>query len=209
MRKAAWGALLLAVFALSTGSPIRDVPALHRVLGLGLLGGYLLVSLDPPTPDPRFRKFLLVGIGASVLSFLIAFAPLPATVNVLARLLAVASIALPLWLVAGPARYGFTAAAAIALTTAIPAIAAAGGLATSLHAYVAAGSAVMVAVLIHNPAALTRTERKPPRLVVASNIVTLTPAEKAQALARLETSYRAGELEEHVYLDRRQELESR
>lgn len=208
MRKATWGAILLAIFALSTGSPIRDITQLHRVLGLGLLGGYLLLSFDPPTHDARFRKFLLAGIGASVLSFLIAFAPLPAAVNVAARVLAVAAIALPLWLVAGPARYGFVVAGAIALFTAVPVVANAGGYATSVHAYVAAGSILFVAALLHNPMLLAR-DKKPPRVVVASNIVTLTPEEKAKALAKLEKKYQAGDMPEHVYLDKRQELESR
>lgn len=208
MRKNVWGAIALGVFALSTASPIREVPWLHRILGLSLLAGYLLLSYDPPTQDARQRKLLLFGIGASVLAFLIAFAPLPEVVNPLARILAVASIALPLWLVAGHARYGFVAAGAIALVTGIPAVESAGGYATSVHAYVAAGSAFWVAAMMHNPALMT-LDRKRPRVVVASNVVTYTPQEKEKALARLEKRYRDGELPEHVYLDKRQEIDSR
>ncbi|MEK6976480.1 MAG: hypothetical protein AABY18_09085 [Candidatus Thermoplasmatota archaeon] len=208
MRKATWGALLLGVFALSTGSPIREELALHRILGLSLFGAYLLFSYDPPTTDPRQRRLLLAGIGASVLSFLIAFAPLPDAVIVAARFLAVVAIALPVWLVAGPARYGFVAAATVALFTAVPAVSDAGIYATSVHAYIAAASALAVAALIHRPTVFM-AEKKVPRIVVASNIVTYTPEEKARALARLDKRYRDGELEEHVYLDKRQELESR
>lgn len=208
MRKATWGAIALGVFALTFGSPIRDILGLHRVLSLAGLVGYLLLSFDPPTPDPRQRKLLLAGIGTAVASFLIAFAPFPEPVNVIARVLAVATVTLPLWLVAGPARYGFVAAGALALSSGIPFIDASGPYATSVHAYVAAASAFFVAALVHKPTLLSR-DNKPARVVVASNIVMLSADQKAKALARLEKRYRDGELEEHVYLDKRQELESR
>lgn len=208
MRKATWGAIALGVFALTFGSPVRDVLSLHRILSLTGLVGYLLLSFDPPTSDPRQRKLLLAGIATAVASFLIAFAPLPEPVNVIARVLAVATVALPLWLVAGPARYGFVAAGALALFTLVPTVADAGSYATSVHAYVAAASAFVAAALVHKPTLLS-LDRKPPRVVVASNIVTLNEDQKAKALARLEKRYRDGELEEHVYLDKRQELEER
>lgn len=209
MRKATWGVLLLGVFALSVGWPIRDVPVLHRTLGLSLLVGYILLSLDPPSPSPRQRHLMLAGVGTAFLSFFLAFGDLPESVDFLPRALAVATVALPLWLVAGHARYAFVVAAAFALATAIPAIGEAGAAATSVHAYVAAAGAFWVAAALHRPALLRVGERKPPRLVVASNIVTLTPDQKKAALARIERQFQAGEIPEHVYWDRRQELESR
>lgn len=208
MRKAVWGAILLGVFALSIASPIREVLVLHRVLGLASLGAYLLLSYDPPVAGPLQRRLLLAGIACAVATFLLAFLPLPAVVDPLVRALAVATIALPLWLVAGPVRYGFVAAAAVGLVLGLPAVGA-NLYVGSIHAYMAAGCAFVVAARMQNPAVLSFGERKPPRLVVASNIVTLTPEEKRRALDRLERRYRAGELSEHDYLDKQQEIESR
>lgn len=207
MRKAVWGAILLGVFALSTVSPIREVPVLHQVLGLGLLGGYLLVSMDPPEHSKRQRDLFIAGILCSVASFLLIILLGP-TVAPVGRALSMAAVALPVWLVAGPLRAGFIASLVLALVTFVPTIEDAAGLATSTHGYVAAVSVWAVAALMHRPSWLT-FEKKPARIVVASNIVTYTPEEKARALARLEKRYRDGELEEHVYLDKRQEIESR
>ena len=207
MRKAVWGAILLGVFALSIASPIREIPALHRVLGLASLAGYLLLSFDPPVATPLQRKLLLAGIACAVASFLLAFLPLPTIVDPLVRVLAVATIALPLWLVAGMLRYGFVAAAAVGLVMGFPAVGASLVLA-SLHAYIAGLCAFSVAALMHKPSLLA-FEKRPARIVVGSNIVTYTPEDKARALARLEERYRKGDLEEHVYLDKRQEIESR
>lgn len=209
VRKAAWGAVSLGVWALSFGSPIREVPLLHQVLGIALLVGYLLVSLDPPEPSKRQRDLLIAGIVCSIASFLIVVVGSAPPFIVVARILAVAVAALPLWLAAGPARYGFVAAGALAAVTIVQALEAVGGYATSLHAYVAALSAFAVAVMLHKPHFLARGDRKPPRMVVASNIVTLTPEEKAAALARIERRWRDGEIPEHKYWDLRQELESR
>ena len=208
MRKATWGAIAIGVFALSTGSPIRDVPVLHRILGLGLLVGYLLLSFDPPTSDARFRKLLIAGIVASLASFILAFGGAPYPLDAVARVLAVASVALPLWLVARPPQFAFVAAGVLALATAIPALSATGGYATSLHSFVAAAGALWVAWLIHRPAAIAG-QRKPPRVVTARDVVFLSPEEKAERLAELELRFQAGEIAEHKYWDKRQEIESR
>lgn len=212
MRKAVWGAAALAVWMVNLGWPLRDLPtpwtAVHRLFGVLLLVGYLLLSLDPPEASLRQRKLFIAGILCGIGSFLLAFLDLPYVANVLSRLLAVAVVALPLWLAAGVLRPGFLAAGILALASIVPALERAGGVATSLHAYVGALSVAGVAVLLHNPQAFTRGEKKPPRLVVASNIVSLTPEQKAKALADLERRYRAGEMPEHVYLDKRQELDA-
>lgn len=208
MRKATWGAIAIAVFALSTGSPIRDIPVLHRILGLGLLVGYLLLSFDPPTGDVRFRRFLLAGIIASLASFILAFGGAPYPLDAVARVLAVASAALPLWLVARPPQFVFVAAGALALATAIPALSDAGGYATSLHSFVAAAGALWVAWLIHNPSAIPG-QKRPARVVTARDIVFLSPEEKAERLEALERRFQAGEIPEHKYWDKRQEIESR
>lgn len=208
MRKAVWGTVSLGVFALTFGSPIREFQPWHGIISLTGLAGYLLLSFDPPTTDPRQRKLLLAGILASVASFILVVTGAPFPANLLARVLAVATVALPLWLVAGPARYAFVAAATLALFTGLPAVADAGRYATSVHAYVTALSAFAVAALLQKPT-IFMMEKRPTRIVVASNIVTYTPEEKARALARLEQRYRNGELEEHIYLDKRQELESK
>jgi hypothetical protein len=209
MRKAVWGAILLGVFALSLASPIRELGAWHRpVSSIALFVGFLLLSLDPPEASTRQRKLFIAAFICVLGSFVLAFLPLPYVANVLARLLAVAVVALPVWLVAGPFRSGFIAAGVLAVATIIPALEQTGGYATSLHAYVAALSVFGVAALMHKPT-IFLMEKKPARVVVASNIVTYTPEEKARALARLEKRYRDGELEEHVYLDKRQEIESR
>lgn len=209
MRKAVWGAILLGVFALSLASPIRELGAWHRpVSSIALFVGFLLLSLDPPEHSLRQRRLLIAAFLCVLGSFVLAFLPLPYVANVLARLLAVAVVALPVWLVAGPFRSGFIAAGVLAIATIVPALEETGGYATSLHAYVAALSVWAVAALMHKPTLLT-LEKRPPRIVVASNIVTYTPEDKARALARLEKRYRDGEIEEHVYLDKRQEIESR
>lgn len=213
MRKAVWGAILLGVFAVSTVSPIREVPVLHQVLGLGLLGGYLLVSMDPPEHSKRQRDLFIAGILCSVASFLLIILLGPA-VQPLGRALSVAAVALPVWLVAGPLRAGFIAAGILALVTFVPALADGGGYATSTHGYIAALSVWAVAALLHRPdlvptAAGGRRERKPPRIVTARDVVFLTPEEKAERLARLEKRFQAGEIPEHKYWDLRQEIESR
>lgn len=210
MRKAVWGAVSLGVFALTLVSPLREAGTWHRPLGsLTLIAGYLLLSLDPPEASKRQRDLFVAGILCSVASFLLAFFDLPYVANVLARLLSVGVVALPVWLVAGPFRAGFIAAGVLALVTIVPQLEDAGGYATSTHGYVAALSVWAVAARLHNPALFTPGERKPPRVVVASNIVTLTPEQKAKALARLEKQFASGDLPEHVYLDKKQELESR
>lgn len=208
LRKAAWGAVAIAVFALSTGSPIREVDVLHRILGLGLLAGYLLLSFDPPTSDARFRKFLIAGIIASLASFILAFGGAPYPLDAVARILAVASAALPLWLVARPPQFVFVAAGALALATAIPDLAEAGGYATSLHSFAAAAGALWVAWIIHDPSALPG-QRKPARVVTARDVVFLSPEEKTERLEALERRFQAGEIPEHKYWDKRQEIESR
>lgn len=209
MRKAVWGAILLGVFALTLASPIRELGAWHRpISSIALFVGFLLLSFDPPEHSTRQRNLFIAAFVCVLGSFLLAFLELPYVANVLSRLLAVAVVALPVWLVAGPFRSGFIAAGVLALATILPALEETGGYATSLHAYVAAASVFGVAALMHKPTLLT-FEKKAPRIVVASNIVTYTPEEKARALARLEKRFRDGELEEHVYLDKRQEIESR
>lgn len=209
MRKAVWGAILLGVFALSLASPIRELGTWHRpVSSIALFVGFLLLSLDPPESSQRQRKLFIAAFICVLASFLLAFLDLPYAANVLSRLLAVAVVALPVWLVAGPFRSGFIAAGVLAIITILPALEETGGYATSLHAYVAALSVFAVAALMHKPTLLA-FEKKPARIVVASNIVTYTPEEKARALARLEQRFRDGDLEEHVYLDKRQEIESK
>jgi hypothetical protein len=52
-------------------------------------------------------------------------------------------------------------------------------------------------------------QKRPPRVVVARDVVFLTPQEKAERLARLERRFEAGEIPEHKYWDLRQEIESR
>ncbi len=208
MRKAVWGALALGVFALTFGSPIREYRPLHGVVSLAGLAGYILLSLDPPTSDARQRKFLIAGVVASVVAFLLAFSGAPFPLNLVARVLAVGTVALPLWLVAGPAQFAFVAAGALALFTGIPAVEDSGPYATSVHAYTSAAAAFWVALFLHKPAWMPGAH-KPKRVVITSNIVVLSPAEKATALARIEKRYKDGEIPEHKYWDMRQEIESR
>lgn len=211
MRKAAWGAVALGVFALTFGTPVRETPLAHGVLSLGGLAGYILLSWDPPVADlRRFRQLLIAGVVASVASFLIVVSggdvyPLDAV----ARVLAVATVALPLWLVARPPQFVFVAAGALALATLLPALHDAGSYATSTHAYLAAVGSWWTAWLIHNPSAAPGQPRTPPRVVVARDVVFLTPEEKAERLARLEKRFQDGEIPEHKYWDLRQEIESR
>lgn len=211
MHKATWGAISLGVFALSLVSPLRDTGAWHRPLGsISLIAGYILLSLDPPEASARQRNLFIAGILCSLGSFLLAFLPLPYVANVLARLLSVGVVALPVWLVAGPFRAGFIAAGVLALVTAVPALADVGGYATSTHGYVAALSVWGVAVLLHRPDLVRVAARKrPAKVVVARDVVFLSPEEKAERLAALEKRFRDGEIPEHKYWDKRQEIESR
>lgn len=210
MRKAAWGAILLGVFALTLVSPLREQGTWHRPLGsISLIVAYVLLSLDPPEASLRQRNLVIAGILCSLGSFVLAFLPLPSVANVLARLLSIGVIALPVWLAAGPLRAGFIAAGVLALVTIVPQLEDAGGLATSTHGYVAAISVWAVAVLLHRPDLLARGSKRPPRIVTAHDVVFLTSEEKAERLARLEKRFHAGEIAEHKYWDLRQEIESR
>lgn len=211
MRKAVWGAILLGIFALTLVSPIRELGAWHRPLGsVSLLVGFLLVSLDPPEQSQRQRTLFLAAFACALGSFLLAFLPLPYVANVLARLLSVGVIALPVWLVAGPFRAGFIAAAVLALVTVVPALEDAGGFATSTHGYVAALSVWGVALLMHRPDLLPgKGPKRPAKVVVGRDVVFLTDEEKSRRLAELERRFQAGEIPEHKYWDKRQEIESR
>jgi hypothetical protein len=209
MRKATWGAIALGLFALTFGSPIREVRLLHSLVSLAGLAGYVLLSMDPPVPTQRGRQFLVAGVIASVAAFILAFSNAPYPLDVVARVLAVATVALPLWLVARPPQFVFVAAGALALATIIPDLANAGPYATSTHAYVAAAGAFWVGWLIHNPMAVPGQQKKPPRVVTAHDVVFLSPEEKADRLAALEKRFQAGEIPEHKYWDKRQEIESR
>jgi hypothetical protein len=207
VRKATWGAALLGLFALTFGSPVRESRALHGIVSLCGLAGYILLSLDPAWLEPRRRQLLIAGVVCSLVSFVLVVTSAPFPATLVARVLAVATIALPIWLVDRPAQFAFVVAGALALFTGLPAVASAGLYATSVHAYVAAAAAFWVAWRIHAPHAIGG-DRKP-RMVVASNIVTLTPEEKAAALARIERRWKDGEIPEHKYWDLRQEIESR
>lgn len=209
MRKATWGTMALGLWALSLGYPIDGgLDLLHRVMGIFLLIGYLLISMDPPEQSKRQRDLFIAGIVCSIASFLLAFAGVQALLFA-ARVLAVAVAALPLWLVAGPVRSGFIAAGILALATVVPQMETAGPVVVSLYAYVLAFSAFSVAALFERPALLSKGDRKPPRIVTARDVVFLTPEEKAERLARLEKRFQAGEIPEHKYWDLRQEIESR
>lgn len=210
MRKATWGAIALAILALHFASPVRDVPALRTLASLGGLAGYVLLSLEPPVADRRYRSFLIAGIVAGLVGFLITVpaGDPPYLFGILARVAAVGSVAFPLWLVVRPPQFVFVAAAALAVATVVPSINDAGGLATSMHAYLAMAGALWVAWLIHNPSAIPG-QKKPPRIVTARDVVFLSPEEKADRLAALEARFQAGEIPEHKYWDKRQEIESR
>ena len=209
MRKAAWGAIALAVLALHFATPVREVGALRTLASLGGLAGYLLLSFDPPVEDRvRYRAFLIAGIVAGLVGFLVTVTGTPYPFGVLARVAAVGSVALPLWLVARPPQFVFVAAGALALATILPVLDDAGGYATSMHAYVAAAGALWTAWLIEHPLPLPG-QKKPARVVVARDVVFLSPEEKAERLADLERRFQAGEIAEHKYWDKRQEIESR
>jgi hypothetical protein len=203
MRKATWGALLLGVFAFTFGSPLREALPLHGIVSLAGLAGYILLSLDPGLAGRRERSFLIAGIVAGLSSFLLVVLAIPGAALV-ARVLAVATVALPLWPLAGPAQFAFVAAAALALFTGLPSVSG-NPYATSVHAYLTAAGAFWVALRLHGGL----RERKPKRVVVASNIVPWTPEQKARRLAELEARFRAGDLPEHVYWDKRQEIEAK
>jgi hypothetical protein len=204
-----WGAAAFAVFLLSFVPDIVALQPLHRILGLGSLAGFVLLSLDPPARTPLQRQLLWTAFGLAVASFLIVMLledTQPA--RSLGRVLAVAVGALPLWLVARQERFLFLAAALLVGLA---------GWSATLDLYVlstvgfvaAAVAAGLAAVRLSSPTGKLTPERSPPRIVVASNIVTYTPEQKERLLAELERRYAAGELKEHTYWDRRQEIESR
>lgn len=203
MRKATWGAVLLGVDALSFGWPIRG-SALHGVVSLAGLAGYILLFLDPPVASPRQRQMMVAGVVCSLAAFILVVSGTPWPFVLFARALAVASIALPLWLVAQPPRYAFVVAGVLALLGLVTS----DRFATSSHAYAAAGGAFWTAWLIHNPMAIPG-QKKPPRVVVGRDVVFLSNEEKEQRLAELEKRFQAGEIPEHKYWDKRQEIESR
>src|ERR1051325_10050108 len=132
MRKATWRGLPLGLFALTFGSPVRESQALHGLVSLAGLAGYILLSLDPPVATPRQRMLLVAGAVCSIAAFLLVVSGPPLPVLVAARVLAVATVALPLWLVARPPQFAFVAAGAIALLTPLLH----GAYPPRLHAYV-------------------------------------------------------------------------
>lgn len=210
MRKAVWGAILLGIFAFTFGSPIRETQSLHGIVSLAGLAGYILLSMDPPVAGRRQYQFLIAGAVCSLASFLLVILTHDAfPANLVARVLAVATVALPLWLVAGPMRTTFIVAAALGAALAIPNIAN-NAYVASIHAYVTAAAAFWVAYTMHAPGAIPFVrEKKPMQIVVGSNIVYISAEEKASKLAALEARFQAGEIPEHKYWDKRQEIESR
>ena len=203
MRKATWGALLLGVDALAFGWPVRSSPV-HGLVSLAGLAGYLLLFVDPPVASPRQRQFMVAGIVCSLAGFILIVSSAPFPFILVARLLAVAGISLPLWLVAQPPRYAFVVAGVLALLGLVTADI----YATSSHAYVASAGALWVAWLLHHPLSIPGP-KKPARVVTARDVVFLSPEEKAERLAALEKRFKAGEIPEHKYWDKRQEIESR
>ncbi len=212
MRKAAWGAIALAVFAVATMRPIADIRAAHSILSLGALAGYLLLSWDPPTADRRFRAFLIAGVICGLASFILAFTGGGDRVVIaLASILAIAAIALPLWLLSRPVQPIFGAAAAIAGAGPFLAIGATlnGPTVASVAAFaLAGGAALWIAWRLEKPAS-ARGERLRPRIAVAYDVIRLTPDEKAERLAHIEARFKAGQIPEHKYWDLRQEIESK
>lgn len=188
---------------------MREASLLRPLFGIAGLVGYLLLSWDPPVADlRRFRRFLIAGVIASLASFIVAVSHAPYPWGTVDRVLGVAGVALPLWLVARSPQFVFVAAAALAAATIVPVLDEAGGLATSMHAYMTMVGALWVAWLIHNPMAIPG-QKRPPRIVTARDVVFLSPEEKAERLAALEKRFQAGEIPEHKYWDKRQEIESR
>src|ERR1051326_7240682 len=106
MRRAALGALLLGVFAFTFGSPLREFLPLHGLVSLAGLAGYIVLALDPGLAGKRERGFLVAGAGAGLCSFLLVVTATPGA-TLVARVLAVATVALPLWLLAGAAQFAF------------------------------------------------------------------------------------------------------
>lgn len=216
MRKASWGALGLALFAVATMRPVAVNASLHGILSFGALAGYILLSLDPPTVHARQRAMMIAGVVAGLASFvlvqLVTHATLPnLAVQLLlggADLLAVAVVALPLWLANRPAQPLFAAAAAAAFMALFlqPGWLGPADLGSVAAFGLCAGTAAWTAYIFEYPRAAAGHR---PRIVVAYDVVPLTGEEKAERLARLEKRFRAGEIPEHKYWDLRQEIESK
>jgi hypothetical protein len=209
MRKAALAALLLAALALSFGSPAREIGPLHQALSLAGLAGYVLLGLYPPAEPSLQRRFLVAGAVAGLAAFLLVILAVASPGRELARALAVAAVALPLWPSAGPARGLFGAAALLALLGLVPAWPD-HPVAASLHAYAAAAAAGWVAARVdRGQASGGRRRRAPVQVLGAPSGIRLSPEERAERRRRVEERFRRGEIPEHVYWDQLQELESR
>jgi hypothetical protein len=232
-RKAVLAAVLLGAGALlalaglhAAGTPSRVLGGLGSVVGLA---GLLVLSRDAIAQDARQRRLLLLTFVAALGTWF-AGQPgpdvggaAPGTVLLLGvgLLCGLAFVGLPLWLLAARVeRALLVACAAVAAVAATASVLLAGApgvqgrlvLSFRVAAWAAyggsAGVAWLVAYRLWSGTGIGRT-RKPPRLVVASNIVQWTPEQKARRLAELEARFAAGELAEHDYWDRRQEIESR
>jgi hypothetical protein len=207
VRLAAWGAAALAVNAVSYLPPIRET-VFHSILSLFGFAGYLLLSFDPPVRTRLQFRFLVAGAIVGVAGFLAVSQSWHVVAHAFGSGCAVAFLALPLWLFARSERFVFVAAGAVAVAAKFL-----DGTAGELASYAGFGAAALATALcamrLANPGGTVIPARKPPRMVWGRDIMTLTDDQKAQRLAALDARFEAGEIPEHVYWDRRQEIESR
>ncbi len=196
--------------------PVAANLSLHGILSLGALAGYILLSLEPPTAHKSQRAFMLAGVGCAIASFIIVqvgerqAASSQAPLHAVADVLAVAVVALPLWLGNRMMQPFFAAAGAMAFMGNF--LTQDGVMSASAWASVASFglcgvTAAWTAYRFEHPHVAAAQKR--PRIVTAYDIVRLTDAEKAERIAKLDARLAAGELEEHKYWDLRQEIEAR
>lgn len=198
-------------------------------LVVGLMGtiagfaGIWLLLRDPIMADARQRPFLYATLAAAVASWILRgmAGGVPQTTSevilqTVGLLSLMAFVALPLWLLARRERVIHWSAGGLALAcgawmlmelrggnVAAPAEAqrwfALGG--------AAAGSWLLAWRLNRGGTGTSLPVRRKPPVAIAWNPRTLSSDQRRERLHALEERYRRGELSEHEYLDRRQELD--
>lgn len=203
------------------------LPALGAVGILGSVAGFAgfwFLLRDSIMADPRQRGFLIAAGLAGLVTILVGFsgAPPPPWLRTIVLVCTIAFVALPLWLLARLERFVHVVAAAF--TVALGALWMYGAgtpsgdavvsvdMAATLQPFCALGGAALgtwlLALRLMRPLAASGSTTRRANVAIAWNPPTLSEGERGRRLARLESQYRRGEIPEHEYLDRRQELES-
>jgi hypothetical protein len=219
VRKAVQAAALLGASAFlhlaSHQSSPLFAPVLFIAAAAAALAGFWFLLRDPVMSNPSQRGLLIAAIVAALSTWLLPL--VPGIASWLARTLTLlgtmAFLLLPTWLLARRERWvGLAcavvgAALGVGIVTATPSVQ--GALADAQSFIMLGGTAAASWILAWR---LHRRGEAAPRkkhVAIAWNPERMSKAERDRRAAKLEARYRSGEIPEHEYLDRLQELDDR